>query len=154
MKRALRVDKIRLAALEATLKLYHDPDRLASRLPTLRLLSRPRVEIETLARRLAPRAAAAVGDAYAVAVTECASQIGSGALPLETTPSAGLAFAPRAAGGAAIERLAAAFRRLPTPVIGRIEDGRLILDLRCLEDAQGFAANLGKLRLEDSDALA
>jgi L-seryl-tRNA(Ser) seleniumtransferase len=44
-------------------------------------------------------------------------------------------------------------RRLPTPVIGRIEEGRLILDLRCLDDAQDFTANLAKLRLEDCDAL-
>jgi L-seryl-tRNA(Ser) seleniumtransferase len=153
MKRALRLDKIRLAALEATLKLYRDPDRLAARLPTLRLLTRPRKEIEALSRRLAPQAAGAVGGAYAVEVTRCLSQIGSGALPLETLPSAGLSFAPRGAGGAALDRLAAALRRLPTPVIGRIEDGRLILDLRCLDDAQGFTTNLAKLRLEDSDAL-
>jgi L-seryl-tRNA(Ser) seleniumtransferase len=154
MKRALRVDKIRIAALEATLKLYRDPDRLASRLPTLRLLSRKRVELEALARQLAPQTAAAVGEAYVVTVTDCACQIGSGALPLETIPSAGLAIAPRATGGAAIERLAAAFRRLPTPVIGRIEHGRLILDLRCLDDALGFTDNLARLRLEDSNALA
>jgi L-seryl-tRNA(Ser) seleniumtransferase len=44
-------------------------------------------------------------------------------------------------------------RRLPTPVIGRIEEGRLILDLRCLDDAQDFTANFAKLRLEDCDAL-
>ncbi len=153
MKRALRLDKIRLAALEATLKLYRDPDRLAARLPALRLLSRSRNEIEALARRLAPDAAGVVGGTYAVEVTRCESQIGSGALPLETLPSAGLAFAPPGGGGAALDRLAAALRRLPIPVIGRIEEGRLILDLRCLDDAQGFTANLAKLRLEDSDAL-
>jgi L-seryl-tRNA(Ser) seleniumtransferase len=89
-----------------------------------------------------------------VTVADCASQIGSGALPLETLPSAGLAFAPRAASGTAVERLAAAFRRLQTPVIGRIGDGRLILDLRCLDDPEGFAANLDRLRVEDGDALA
>ena len=151
MKRAMRLDKIRLAALEATLKLYRDPDRLAARLPTLHLLSRPRDEIEALALRLAPLAACSVGSAYAVEVTRCASQIGSGALPLETLPSAGLAFAPTSAGGTALDRLAVALRRLPVPVIGRIEEGRLILDLRCLEEVEPFVANLACIRLEESD---
>ncbi|MBB6251060.1 L-seryl-tRNA(Sec) selenium transferase [Nitrospirillum iridis] len=142
MKRALRVDKVRLAAIEATLKLYRDPDRLAQRLPTLALLSRPRAEIEDQARRLAPVLAAALGPDYAVDICACDSQIGSGALPLDTLPSAGLAVA---AGGAALNRLAARFRALPRPIIGRIEDGRLVLDLRCLRDEAGFIATLAAL---------
>ena len=98
MKRALRVDKIRLAAIEATLKLYRDPIRLAERLPTLRMLTRSRHEIEAQARRLLPHVAKALGDDFAVELCECESQIGSGALPLETIASAGLAIASKRRG--------------------------------------------------------
>jgi L-seryl-tRNA(Ser) seleniumtransferase len=153
MKRALRADKIRLAALAATLRLYRDPDRLAQELPTIRLLVRPRASLEALARRLAPIIAAKLGDAFAVEPIACASQIGSGALPLESVPSAGVAIRPRAArhAGRALEWLGAGFRRLPVPVIGRIEDGAQILDLRCLEDEAAFVANLAALEFGDGD---
>src|SRR5262249_61378842 len=70
MKRALRVDKIRLAAIEATLRLYGDPDRLAARLPTLRMLARMRADIAAQAQRLQPAVAAAVGPAFAVVVVD------------------------------------------------------------------------------------
>jgi L-seryl-tRNA(Ser) seleniumtransferase len=142
MKRALRLDKIRLAAIAATLKLYRDPDRLAERLPSLRLLARRRPEIEALAQRLLPVVVAAVGPAFTVDVAACSSQIGSGALPLDTIPSAGLAIR---ASGSALDRLAAALRALPRPVIGRIEDGAVVLDLRCLVDEAGFVATLAAL---------
>jgi L-seryl-tRNA(Ser) seleniumtransferase len=147
MKRALRVDKIRLAALEATLKLYRDPDRLAQRLPTIRLLARSKDEIEAAALRLKAPVAAAVGPDFRVDVVACASQIGSGALPLETMPSAGLALRLAAARGAgkALTSLAAALRGLPIPVIGRIEDQAVILDLRCLEEEAQFISNLSHL---------
>jgi L-seryl-tRNA(Ser) seleniumtransferase len=157
MKRALRVDKIRLAALEATLKLYRDPDRLAARLPTLRLLARPKVDIENLAQRLAPQVAVAVGAAFTLNVIACASQIGSGALPLETAPSAGLAIRPAAKRGAgrSLGRLAEALRQLPIPVLGRLEDQTLVLDLRTLDDENGFLANLAHLRQQgQGDVLA
>ncbi|MER9427337.1 L-seryl-tRNA(Sec) selenium transferase [Mesorhizobium sp. M0408] len=154
MKRALRVDKLRLAALEATLKLYRDPDRLAERLPTLRLLSRSVREIAAQAKRLAPLVADAVGEAFAVDTVECRSQVGSGALPLETVPSAGLALKPRSGSGRALEALAAALRGLGVPVIGRIENQALVLDLRCLEDEANFIANLAGLNLGGTDALA
>ena len=149
MKRALRLDKIRLAALEATVRLYRDPDRLAERLPTIRLLARDKSAIKAMALRLSPVVAAKLGDAFTVGVVPCASQIGSGALPLATVPSAGLAIRPRAQRGVgrALERLAAAFRRLPVPVIGRVENGVQILDMRCLEDEAAFATNLAALDL-------
>jgi L-seryl-tRNA(Ser) seleniumtransferase len=144
MKRALRLDKVRLAALEATLKLYRDPDRLAQRLPTLRLLARPKDDIEALARRLQPALAAALGNDFTANLVACASQIGSGALPLETLPSAGLAIRPTAkrTAGQALALVVASLRALPIPVIGRIENQALILDLRCLEDEALFISNL------------
>jgi L-seryl-tRNA(Ser) seleniumtransferase len=144
MKRALRVDKIRLAAIEATLKLYRDPDRLAERLPTARLLARAQADIEAQARRLLPAVAAAVGERFVVEVCACASEVGSGAMPLATRPSAGLAIRPAGRSGG-LERLAARLRRLSTPVIGRIEDDALRLDLRCLEDEAAFLSTLGEL---------
>ena len=139
LKRALRLDKIRLAAIEATLRLYRDPDRLAERLPTLRLLTRPAAEIAAQAQRLAP-AVARLLPGYRVAVIDCASQIGSGALPVETLPSAALAISGE--GGDAPDRLAARLRSGPVPVIGRIRDGALILDLRCLCDDGALLAAL------------
>lgn len=145
MKRALRLDKIRLAALEATLRLYRDPDRLSERLPTMRLLARPQAEVRQQAERLCPSVERAVNGAFKVSVIDCGSQIGSGALPLVTVPSAGLALASLSGSGRMLAELAAALRRLPMPVIGRIERGSLILDLRCLEDEEGFVANLAVL---------
>jgi L-seryl-tRNA(Ser) seleniumtransferase len=144
MKRALRIDKVRLAALEATLRLYRDPDRLAERLPTLRLLARPKREIEAAARRLLPVIAAKIGDGFDVTVTGCVSQIGSGALPMETVPSSGLAIKPRTAkhGGRLLAALSTALRQLAVPVVGRIADNALLLDLRCLDDEAAFIANL------------
>lgn len=130
LKRALRLDKIRISALEATLRLYRDPDRLAERLPTLRHLSRPQADIAAQARRLAPQVAALLAD-YSVTATDCSSQIGSGSLPTDTIPSAGLRITGQ--GGDAPDRLAARLRALPCPIVGHITGGALILDLRTLD---------------------
>ena len=145
LKRALRLDKVRIAALEATLRLYRDPDRLTLRLPTLRFLARPAGEIAALAARLAPALAARLGGDFSVAVKPCKSEIGSGALPLETIASTALVMQSATKSGRALAALAAAFRRLPKPVLGRIEDRALVFDLRCLEDEAGFVENLAKL---------
>ncbi|AWV20557.1 L-seryl-tRNA(Sec) selenium transferase (plasmid) [Roseomonas mucosa] len=149
MKRALRLDKIRLAALAATLKLYRDPDRLIERLPTLRFLARPLAEIEALAQRLFPVLSGLLPPGFTAEPCSCRSQIGSGALPAETIPSAGLRLA--APDGVGLDRLAAALRDLPRPVIGYLRDGALVLDLRTLEDEPGFLASLAAM---PTDALA
>ena len=127
LKRALRLDKGRLAALEAVLRLYLDPDRLALRLPALRLLTRPEAEIRATAERIADGARATWPDRE-VTVMPCRSQIGSGALPVDLLPSAAVTI-----GGKALDGLAGTLRALPRPVIGRIGEGRLWLDCRCLE---------------------
>jgi len=127
LKRALRLDKGRLAALEVVLRLYRDPDRLTEHLPTLRLLTRPEADIRATAERLAPILRAA-WPARTVSVEACRGQIGSGALPVDTLPSAAVTL-----GGKALDHLARELRALPRPVIGRIHDGRLWLDCRCLE---------------------
>jgi L-seryl-tRNA(Ser) seleniumtransferase len=143
LKRALRLDKIRLAALEAVLRLYADPDRLAERLPTLRLLTRPTSEIRALGLRLLPAVRRALDGVAEPALVETGSQIGSGALPISLLPSAALVLQPMTRrSGAAVEALARALRALPIPIIGRIEGGRILLDLRCLEDEGGFLAQL------------
>jgi L-seryl-tRNA(Ser) seleniumtransferase len=148
MKRALRMSKLPLAALEATLMLYLRPERLADDLPTLRLLTRPTEAIRAMARAMQPSVATVVAPQYLVEVAEMQGQIGSGSLPVERLASAGLAFAPhgRQGVGRALDRLAQAWRRLPVPVIGRIASDRLLLDLRCLEDSAAFLGQLPLLR--------
>ena len=135
LKRALRCDKLTLAALAAVLALYADPDRLAQRLPTLRLLTRPLAEIDALAQRLQPALAAWWGDAGRVEVCPSGSQIGSGAMPTDLLPSAALRLTPAGparAAGKVLAALAARLRALPIPVVGRTADSALWLDLRCL----------------------
>ena len=146
MKRALRIDKIRLAALEAVLRLYASPERLAVEVPTLRSLTRARAEIQAVAERVLPGIANALAGHAAARIVACASQIGSGALPVETLPSVGIALTPsgKRRSGAA-DALAGVFRALPVPVIGRIKEGEFILDLRCLDHEQEFIAQLGQL---------
>ncbi len=148
MKRALRMSKLPLAALEATLMLYLRPERLAQDLPTLRLLTRAADAIRALAESLRQPVAAAVAPRFEVAVVDLMGQIGSGSLPVEKLPSAGLAIAPlqKKGAGRALDELAAALRALPLPVIGRVADDRLLLDLRCLEDSAAFVSQLPALR--------
>jgi L-seryl-tRNA(Ser) seleniumtransferase len=149
LKRALRVDKMTIAALSSVLALYADPDRLAERLPVIRLLARPLADIHAAATRLLPPVAAVLNGTASVETIACDSQIGSGALPTRTLESAGLAVRPMADRGVGtmLQRIARAFRHLPVPVIGRIEDDAFIMDMRCLDDESSFVAQLADLSL-------
>jgi len=101
---------------------------------------------------LRPHVAAAVAPHFTVEVVLLQGQIGSGSLPVERLPSAGLALTPagtaRKGMGRLLDALATALRALPRPVLGRIADDRLLLDLRCLEahDRAAFMAQIDLLR--------
>lgn len=147
LKRALRIDKIRMAALAATLKLYRNAETLPQRLPTLRMFVRSREDIRSQAERLLPVLASAFDGLATIAIADCSSQIGSGALPLETLASAGLSLSPPkgVTSGAYVETVARAFRSASIPMVGRIHEGALILDLRCLDDEASFVVQLGDI---------
>ena len=145
LKRALRVDKVTIAALSAVLALYRDPARLTARLPVIRLLARSAEDIRASATGLQPRLADALAGMASVEVVACDSQIGSGALPTQQLPSAGLSLRATSGAGADLLGIAAMFRRLPVPVIGRIHDNALIFDVRCLEDETTFVGQLSQL---------
>ena len=130
LTRALRVDKFTLAALEATLRLYRDEETAVRAIPTLRMIA---IEVEILATRaqsLADRIRMAVGSGAEVAVVDGASQVGGGALPVQTLPSKLVALTSRRLSAA---RLEANFRGNQPPIIGRVEQERFLLDVRTLQ---------------------
>jgi len=149
LKRALRVDKLVVAALDQVLRLYLDPDRLADTLPTLRLLARSADAIRLVAARLAEALSARLARDYAVEVVDCRSQIGSGAVPVDVLPSAGVRVTStraRRERDRHVQGLQRALRMLPMPIIGRIEDHALLLDCRCLEDVDALVPALSALQ--------
>ncbi len=150
LKRALRVDKVTLAALLQVLNLYRNPESLKEKLPTLADLTRDSDEIKALCERVLPEMEKAVGDKATVDVEACKSQIGSGSLPTDLITSFALAIRPVAEKGsrdAALNGLLVALRKLPMPVIGRIHDGALYLDLRCLRDEESFVTQLIDIKI-------
>ncbi|MEX2327338.1 MAG: L-seryl-tRNA(Sec) selenium transferase, partial [Pseudomonadales bacterium] len=122
MKRALRVDKMTLAALYEVVKLYRDPVSLVTRLPALRLLTRASADIKRLAECLLEPMATSLSTIARVEVAATESQVGSGALPTSVLPGYSLAITPLDHTDASLQVIARAFRKLPVPVLGRIHD--------------------------------
>lgn len=137
LKRALRCDKLTLAALSATIRLYLRSKDLGSELPTLRFLGRSVGEIGAIAPRAREIVAERLGAGYVVEIVDAASQVGSGAMPVEELKSVALRVThPEKSANA----IAAMFRR--ARIIGRVADDSFILDLRTIEDPAVFAVKL------------
>ncbi|PKQ15207.1 MAG: L-seryl-tRNA(Sec) selenium transferase [Actinobacteria bacterium HGW-Actinobacteria-7] len=134
MARALRLDKMTLAALEATLRAYLDEERAVAQIPTLRMLTMPLAQSSEIAEKLAQRVREAVGDGAEVTVAEDVARAGGGSLPITDIPTAVVAVAPRTVSVVALEN---ALRTGAEPaIIGRVKEERLLLDPRTLVNAE------------------
>ncbi|SMC00160.1 L-seryl-tRNA(Sec) selenium transferase [Thermanaeromonas toyohensis ToBE] len=127
LNRALRIDKLTLAALEATLRAYRDPQRAREEIPTLRLLTLPQEELERRAQKLYRLLKRSELPGVEIKLVQVVSQAGGGSLPLAELPSWGIAIRPL--GLNAVE-LAARLRQGEPPVLTRIQDEAILLDLR------------------------
>ena len=133
LMRALRVGKLTIAALEATLRLYLNEKELTEKLPMLQRYTRSVDELRETAEKLAIALRQIFDDAIQVTVEESAAQIGSGSLPVDTLPSLAVNLdAPQISA----ETLAAHFRAQPIPVIGRVGEERLQLDVRTVFETE------------------
>lgn len=136
MMRAMRVDKLTLAALAATLQLYlttPSADTLAAQLPMLNRYTRPMEALHAVAKQLARQLRDIFGEKVHIQIAETHGQIGSGALPVETLPSVALVLEPT---DITADELASRFRQAKVPVIGRIKNAQLWLDLRAIYERE------------------
>jgi L-seryl-tRNA(Ser) seleniumtransferase len=129
LHRAVRCDKLTIAALEATLKLYQQSRDVCAHIPTLQLLTRALPEIESMGEDVVPVLQRVLGPGYRVRMEDSTSQIGSGALPTEDIPTKVIAVDNDAVSA---ERIAERFRAARPAILGRIHDGRFLLDLRTI----------------------
>jgi L-seryl-tRNA(Ser) seleniumtransferase len=133
LKRALRVDKLTLAALSGTLRLYRRSPDLVNELPTLRWLTRPQEEMDEIAVAALPLLRHRLGDEFIIAIEDATAQIGSGSLPEEELSSRVIAIRhPRLSG----EKIAARFRAEDPPILGRVHGNAFLLDLRGIFTAE------------------
>ena len=131
LKRALRCDKLTLAALAATLRLYRTAPDLRTALPTLWWLTRPLADMAAVGEAALPLLRAALGESFAVELVDSNSEIGSGALPTETLATKAIRITHNRV---AAQEIARRFRGADPPIIGRVQGGAFLLDLRGIMD--------------------
>ena len=129
--RALRIDKLTLAALESTLRLYRDEEKAVQTIPTLRMMLQPIATLEQKARRLKKMLENAGHSRMTVTSLDLVSRPGGGSLPLLELPSKGLGISIDGLSANAIEK---SLRLSSPPIIGRIEDDMYVMDTRTLQD--------------------
>jgi L-seryl-tRNA(Ser) seleniumtransferase len=122
LARALRVDKLTLSALEATLMLYREPERAVREIPALAMLT---ASVESLVARADVLVTELQSHGITAAIVETEASVGGGAFPTARIPSVALAL-----NGASASKIEARLREAPVPVVGRITNGRVLLDLR------------------------
>lgn len=142
LKRVLRCDKVSLAGLEATLRLYLQPEKLTQTLPTFSLLTQPVEELERKAGELKARLASRLSG-YRLAIAESFAQIGSGAQPSTVLPSVAVTIMSETQ--EKLTALLSRFKSLPQPIIGRIEKNRIWLDLRSVANFECLLDTLENL---------
>jgi L-seryl-tRNA(Ser) seleniumtransferase len=133
LTRALRVDKLTLATLEATLRLYRDQETAINAIPTLRMIATDLATLETRARGLQERLKAVVPANLNVVIADGASRVGGGALPIQNLPTKLVALSSEELSAA---RLELRFRGYEPPIIGRVEQDRFLLDVRTLQPGE------------------
>jgi len=131
LTRALRIDKMTLAALESTLRLYREEEEAVRRIPTLRMLTMKPDEIAKRASRLVESLQALGDPRLQIALVDLSSKAGGGALPLLDLPSRCLKLVIQ---GTPVNALEKSMRRNDPPIIGRIEDDGFVMDLRTVQD--------------------
>lgn len=130
LTRALRVDKLTLAALEATLRLYRDENTAIQAIPTLRMIATDQKTLEDRAQGLVKALRANIPESIEVEIMDGSSMVGGGALPTQTLPTKLVAISSKEASAA---RLEAHFREYVPPIIGRVEQELFLLDTRTLQ---------------------
>lgn len=143
LKRVLRCDKVILAGLEATLRLYLNPEKLTEKLPTLRLLTQPLEQLKINATCLKERLESRLNSQFELQIEASQAQIGSGSQPMERIPSVAVTIAEKT--NAKLSALSARFKQLSQPIIGRMENGKIWLDLRSLADIETLLNTLDEL---------
>ena len=143
LKRVLRCDKVILSGLEATLRLYLNPEKLTEKLPTLRLLTQPLEQLKINAMRLKERLESRLNSQFEIQIEDSQAQIGSGSQPMERIPSVAVTIAEKT--NVKLSALLARFKQLSQPIIGRMENGKIWLDLRSLADIETLLNTLDEL---------